>query len=179
MTDVKFGDIMKKAVITVKKMDKLEKVVKIMAKVGIGGVVVTEGGKVIGILTEKDIIRQVLAKGKNYKTVKVKDIMSSPVKTVRPETDVEEGFRIMRDLNIERLPVVDKGRLIGIVTERDLIKVEPALRTLMEDKIDLTGISAQFKDLSWSGRCQNCDMYSEDLKEDDGQLLCEDCRKAL
>jgi CBS domain-containing protein len=175
MVDVKFGDIMRKAVITVKKMDTIDKVVKIMSKIGIGGVVVTENGKVVGILTEKDIIREVVAKGKNPKKVKVKSIMTSPVRTVKAETDVEEGFRIMRDLDIERLPVVMKGKLIGLVTERDLVRVEPALRTLMEDKVDIPSIS-KGKKFYFSGFCENCRNYSDELKNMEERLFCEDCR---
>lgn len=177
MPDVKFGDIMRKAVITVKKMDTIEKVVKIMATAGVGGMVVTENGRVVGILTEKDIIREVLARGKNYKTAKVKDVMTSPVRTVNPETDITKGFEIMRDLDIERLPVVKNGKLIGIVTERDLVRIEPALRTLMEDKVNISDISGKNKNMVFSGYCSNCEVYSDVLKEEDGELLCQDCRE--
>jgi CBS domain-containing protein len=179
MADVKIGDIMRKAVITVKKNDTMDKVVKIMAKAGIGGVIVTDEGKVTGIITEKDIIRDILAQDKNLKKVRVKNIMKHPVRTVLPETDIEKAMEIMRDLDIERLPVVKKGRLIGLVTARDITKVEPAMLEMARQK------EAAFFDplpkegfrLSITGECETCGNYSEYLKDVKGRLICEDCRE--
>lgn len=175
---VKVGDIMRRAVINVKKTDGLDKVVKIMGKAGIGGVIVTEKGRVVGILTEKDIIRDVLAKGKDYKKIKVKSIMKHPVRTVPPDLDAESAMRIMRDLEIERLPVVGgANKLIGLVTARDIMRIEPALHEMMKEKGSLSVFTPREKKTLISGECEICGNFSEYLREVNGKLVCEDCRE--
>lgn len=173
-TGVTVGEIMRKAVITVKKNDTLEKTIKTMGNAGIGGVIVTEDGNVIGILTEKDIIRDVLAKGHDYKKLIVEDIMKHPVRTVPPDIDLEDAMKIMRDLDIERLPVVS-DRLAGLVTARDLIRIEPALLEMMKEKEVLIGKLSK-KESSLSGECEICGNYSDNLRIKDSAMVCEDCR---
>lgn len=179
MSEVKIGDIMRKAVITAKKNDTIDKIAKIMAKAEIGGLVVIDQGKVVGILTEKDIVKNVLAKDKNAKKVKVKDIMKHPVRTVLPETDIEKAIEIMRDLNIERLPVVKGGKLIGLVTVRDITRVEPALleMTRQKEASYFEPLPKEGYRLSITGECEVCGNYSEYLKDVGGKLICEDCRE--
>ncbi len=172
-TGVKVSEIMTKAVITAKEDDSIYKAAKIMKKADIGGLVVAKKGKVVGIITEGDIIKDVLAEGLDYKKVSVRMIMKHPVRTIPPETDVEEAARIMRDLNIERLPVVNKeGNLIGIVTERDLTLIEPALLEIMKEK---EAIPTLKEEVAYEGICENCGNYSENLRYKNGMYVCEDC----
>ena len=177
-TDVKAGDIMKRAVINVKKNDSLTKIVKIMAQAQIGGVIVTEKREVIGILTEGDIVKDVLAAGLDYKKLVVEDLMKHPVRTISPDIDIEDAARIMRDLDIERLPVVDeKNKLIGLVTGRDLTLIEPALLELMKEKGMMEGYKAIQEQASLSGICERCSNYSEGLDRIGNKFLCGECRE--
>ena len=176
-TDIKISDVMKKPVITISKDSTAADAAKIMAKARIGGIIIADKGRVEGILTEGDLIRDVLAKGKNYKTVKVKSIMKFPVKAVYEETDLEEAVKMMRDKKIERLPVINRKKLLtGIVTERDITRIQPALLELVRGKEALQikiprGIGG------FSGMCESCYNYSENLTKVGNELLCEECMK--
>ena len=87
----------------------------------IGAVVVAEGDAAIGVFTERDLTRRVL-EGGDLLQKSVRDVMSSPVVAVSPDDEVVFIFQLMNERKIRRLPVVDEGRLVGIVTERDLLR---------------------------------------------------------
>ena len=87
----------------------------------IGAVVVVEDGKPVGVFTERDVSRRILDDPKLLDRW-VGDVMSGPVVTVTPTDEVVFIFGLMTDKRIRRLPVVDGNRLVGIVTERDLLR---------------------------------------------------------
>lgn len=117
---VRVSEIMKRNVITVEKGTSILEATKIMDKKNIGCVVVTERGKPVGIVTEKDILRKVFAKEKD-KTSKVEVIMSSPLVTIEGKMNYCDTAEIMSKHKIRRLPVMEDGRLVGIITMRDLL----------------------------------------------------------
>lgn len=87
----------------------------------IGAVVVVEDGKPVGVFTERDVSRRILDDSKLLDRW-VGDVMSAPVVTVTPMDEVVFIFRLMTNKRIRRLPVVDGNRLVGVVTERDLLR---------------------------------------------------------
>ena len=175
MIGISVNEIMKKGVITARKTDTVEHIAKVLKKARIGRVIVTEKGKIIGVLTEKDIIKDIVAEGKSTKT-QIGKIMNYPVKTITPETDIEEAIKTMNKSDISGLPVTVNGKLVGIVTERDLVKAEPALLELMKEKGNLEHILPSEKEVLLSGNCEECRNYSESLRLVEGKYLCEDCR---
>lgn len=177
---IEIKEIMHKAVITIKPTDTIYKVAQTMAKTDVGGLVAIEGGEIKGMITEGDIIKEIVAEGKDPKQVKVSEIMKTPVKTVKKDTDLEKSLEIMRDLDIERLPIVnEEDKLIGIVTERDMTQVEPGLIDLMREKEAVTAMERISKsDIEITGTCEECDNYSNRLREYNGKLLCETCRES-
>jgi CBS domain-containing protein len=102
--------------------------------------------------------------------------MKYPVRTITPETDIEEAIKTMNKYDISGLPVTVRGKLVGIVTERDLVKAEPALLELMKEKGNLEHIPSTEKELLLSGECEECGNYSENLRLVSGRYLCDDCR---
>jgi len=114
------GQIMTRNVQTVAPSDSLKDALEKMLSKDIGNVVVVEKDVPVGIVTERDILRRV-AKGEDVSKLLVREIMSSPVITATPENNGIEAVDIMHRNNIRRLPVVDRGRLVGIVTQKDLI----------------------------------------------------------
>jgi CBS domain-containing protein len=114
-------EIMNKEVATAKPDDQLVNAAKTMLERKIGCVVVVEREKVVGIVTESDLIR-CAASGFDPNRKLVKDVMNSPPVTCTPEAPVEEAYAHMRKNNIRHLPIVDEdGALVGIVTMKDLI----------------------------------------------------------
>ncbi len=169
-------EIMKKAVVTVKPGDSIKKVAETMAKTGIGGVIATEKGKIKGIVTEGDIISEIVSEEKSPEEITVEEVMKNPVKTTEKHTDIEEALKIMRDLDIERLPITENDELVGIVTERDLTRVEPALIEMAREKQAITSHQEIKEEVEVTGRCEECGNISNQLRTIDGKLLCPDCR---
>jgi CBS domain-containing protein len=105
----------------------------LMAEKDIGALLVVEGDQVIGILTERDYARKVALKGKTSQTALVKDIMTTQIIYVTPDQTVEECMAIMTNRHFRHLPVVENGKLAGIVSIGDAVK------SVIEDKEFLIG----------------------------------------
>jgi len=114
--------IMKTPVISIDSESSVMEVAKVMARDHVGGLVVTIKGKPAAMVTERDILEKVVATGVDASRISVKRIMSKPLITVGRNLSIIEAIMVMRKKKIRRLPVLEKGRLIGIVTERDLLK---------------------------------------------------------
>lgn len=93
---------------------------------GIGGVVVLEGGRLAGIFTERDVMRRVVAERRDPETTLVRDVMTSPVLTITPETTMEEMRQLITERRIRHLPVVGARGLEGVVTIGDVLAYEVA-----------------------------------------------------
>ena len=94
----------------------------------IGAVVVVDGTSVVGVFTERDLTRRLLDE-QDLLDREVREVMTTPVTTVNPSDEVVFIFRLMTEKRIRRLPVIDGGRLVGIVTERDLLRWVDAVAT--------------------------------------------------
>ena len=114
-------DVMTKNVVTVSFEESVENVCKVMGEKHIGSVVVLREGKPAGIFTERDLLSKIILKNVDLKKAKVGEYMSQPLVTVKPETSLREAARIMAQLHVRRLPVVDEnGKIVGIFTSADL-----------------------------------------------------------
>ncbi len=118
------GSIMTKKPITISSEAPVKKALQILIRKDIGSLIVEKNGEPIGIITERDVTRRSLrpAKGKGLYEMSIARIMSHPLITVSPSTPVWEAFEIMVTKRLRRLPVLQDGHLVGIVTERDLFK---------------------------------------------------------
>ena len=95
----------------------------------VGSILVTEDDKVIGIMTERDYLRKVAVKGRTSHDTLVREIMTSPLIYVTPETTIEESMAIMTDRRIRHLPVVEDDEVIGIVSIGDVVKFQSQEQT--------------------------------------------------
>ena len=96
--------------------------VKLMAEKNVGALLVLEGEKIAGIITERDYARKIILMSRSSKETLVRDIMTSPVMYVRPDQTNEECMALMTDNRLRHLPVVDQGKLIGLISIGDLVK---------------------------------------------------------
>jgi len=136
-TSIKVLDVMKKRVVTVRPDDSCDKALRYMVDLGIGSVVVSENKRPLGIVTDSNLLERVFYLGKEPKKLKIKEVMSHPLRTISPSTDVGEASRIMRDLGVKRLPVVSKRELVGIITESDIISISPALFEIIAEAVEM------------------------------------------
>jgi CBS domain-containing protein len=97
-----------------------------------GSIVVMKNGAVCGVVTDRDIVVRAVAEGKDPKSIKLGEICSGHVVSVSPDQSVDEAAEVMRDKAVRRVPVIDKGRLVGIVSLGDLAKEKDEGKALAE-----------------------------------------------
>jgi CBS domain-containing protein len=97
--------------------------IRMMAEHHVGALLVMQGDALSGIVSERDYARKVILMGRSSADTPVRDIMSAPVITVQPETQVEKCMQIMTEHRVRHLPVIDGGRVVGMVSIGDLVKV--------------------------------------------------------
>jgi CBS domain-containing protein len=114
------GEVMTRDVAVALAGDPMEVVIRGMADRDIGAIVVVEGERPIGIVTERDVLRHILD-AQDLRTRPVTDVMSAPAVTIGAGAEIVAAFELMNAEGIRRLPVVEGERLVGIVTDRDLL----------------------------------------------------------
>lgn len=95
---------------------------KLMAEKNVGALLVLEGAKVVGLVSERDYARKTILKGRFSKETAVKEIMTAKVITVGPQEDLEECMELFTDKHVRHLPVIENEKTIGIVSIGDVVK---------------------------------------------------------
>ncbi|SHJ84782.1 CBS domain-containing protein [Paramaledivibacter caminithermalis] len=118
---MKVKDLMTSNVTTADLNSSLTEVAQSMKSLNVGSIPVCDNNdNVVGIVTDRDIVLRSVAEGGNVSNTKAQDVMSTHIVSVSPDTDVHEAANVMAKYQIRRLPVVEKGRLVGIVAIGDL-----------------------------------------------------------
>ncbi len=177
---VSVREIMSSPVITVKKGENAAKVAKLMIDNKIGSVIVVDEEKnPIGIITERDIVRIMASGTLDPERTKAEDIMSQPLRAISPELGIEEAAKLMRQLGVKRLPIMEKGALVGIVSSGDIIRVTPSIIEILLERSRIGPAAPEPKVSSLMGYCDLCGAWSDGLRPKDGQYVCEDCLSDL
>jgi NADH dehydrogenase len=119
---VQVSEIMNRNVISMEAERSAFEIATAMEKGGFGSLLITENGKALGIVTERDLVRKVIAKRLDPNKVRLKDIMTAPIIAINPSSRIDEASRLMGAHCIRRLPVLENGRLVGIITVTDVAK---------------------------------------------------------
>lgn len=134
MVDVLVRDLMVKKVITLPCTSNAFEAAKLIKEHRIGCVVVTHDQKKLdGIITAKDLVRRVMAEDLEPKKVKLEKVMSKYVKSVSPDMPASEAVKLMARHDIRRLPVVENGKLIGVITDKNVLKAELSIAEVMAE----------------------------------------------
>jgi CBS domain-containing protein len=121
MVDV-VASIMIRDVITCDANDSVQKIATMMRDKGFGSLIVTEKDSPVGIVTERDLVQNVLSENLDASKVKIKKVMSSPLKSVDSRSTIEAAGQFMRENKIKKLPIIDKGKLVGLITQTDIVR---------------------------------------------------------
>jgi signal-transduction protein with cAMP-binding, CBS, and nucleotidyltransferase domain len=175
-------DVMNSPVIAVDENETTNNIAITMDEERLGAVIINgKEGKPIGIITERDLVVRVIAKNKKPDETKAKEIMTTPLITIESEATISDAARIMSRRNIRRLGVSYKGNLEGIVSNKDLLSVMPEIMEIAQEhtRLESATITEELEDNPQSGYCDNCEVYSENLKVCNGQNICDECRIEL
>ena len=179
---IKAGDLMTRNFVYVAPNVTVKHCAKMMVKNHVGSLIVKEGEKLMGILTEKDMVLAIfkISSKKNMGSVFAKDIMKKRVITISPSVDIVDALKKFKKKKIRRLPVVENGKLIGMLTTNDILKIDPGLFQMIAETIKIKEETKKLERsingriTQGSGICEECGAFGI-LNKDESQWLCESC----
>ena len=178
---ISVGDLMTRNFVYVSPETNLKECAKTLVKKRVGSLIVKDKDALVGIITDKDIIWVIVKKSvKDLDKVLAKDIAKRKVITIKPSADVLEALQKMKKEKVRRLPVLENGKVIGMLTLKDILKIDPSLYELISENVKIneesekldkgTQINARKKE----GICEECG--SQDvLYNTDGEWVCMTC----
>jgi CBS domain-containing protein len=179
-TGVFVGDIMTRSFIYVSPNTDLKKCVETLVKKRVGSLIVKDEEKLVGILTEKDIIWAIVKKSvKDLSKILAKDLARRKVITIKPSADVVDALNKMKREKVRRLPVVENGKVIGMLTMNDILKIDPGLFELIVENVQIKEETAKLQKgriraKRKEGVCEECGEINT-LYDIDGEWMCESC----
>lgn len=178
-TGIKAGDAMTRLPVLVSPKSSIKECAILMKDKRVGSLIISENQAIRGIVTESDMVRKALAMGLDPEQAKISDIMVEEVITIKPEHDIFDAIHVMKDNDIKHLPVSDAKKLLGLLTLKDILKIQPQLFDLLVDKISIAEEEAKMSNIMKprEGICQGCGNYDEELMSMKGMMLCEVCRE--
>ncbi|MCW3132419.1 MAG: CBS domain-containing protein [Candidatus Methanospirare jalkutatii] len=177
-TDVPVREVMVREVVKGDANLTVQEAVEIMRRHDVNSIIVTNHGEPVGIVTEGDILDGVVKRDLKPSEVKLKDIMTSPLITVSPDDSLLETARKMATLRIRKMPVVENGKLVGFVSDVDILAFSSEMNSILAELVEMSigrEISSASEEVS-QGICERCGAFSSDLKLVGGMMLCESCR---
>jgi len=179
-TKVTVHDAMTSSVITADPKTTVADAAVLMSRFKIGCLIINDETGPLGLITESDIIEKVVAKNIMASDINIGQIMTENLILIDPGSELNQAARLMAKCNIRRLPVVNKGNLVGILTSTDVLMVSPELTELlvenarMENQRDYVNSES-----SVPGTCEICGNYVDYLDSYDGKFVCEECKEDL
>lgn len=149
------------------------KAAKMMAERGVGSIIIVKSKKPVGILTERDLLMKVIGTDLKPSTVRVEKVMSAPIISIGPDIDITDAARMMAKNKIRRLPVVEHGKLVGIITASDITAISPELTEVVARPEMPAGEEIE------ESVCEVCGEVTTSLHEVNGMWVCENCRDTM
>jgi CBS domain-containing protein len=179
-TGIKIGDLMTRNFIYVDSSTNLKECARTMVKKRVGSLIIKEGDTLKGILTQRDIIWALVKKSKkDLEDIKAEDLMRRKVITIKPGADIVEAIQKFKKKKVRRFPVVENKKLIGLITLKDILKIDPGLFQMIAQTIKIREETEKLKRSDTStpkkhGICEECGDF-EILDQNEMQWLCETC----
>jgi CBS domain-containing protein len=172
-------EIMSKPVYTIEANKTVRDAGKLMRKIRRGFLVVVKNKKPVGVLSDSDVINEVVAKNRLASKIKVSEIMSKPIVSISPEEDIIAAVNKMKKNNIHRLPVIKNGRAVGVISLSDIARASPEMIYLLEYRLKMKEMPVEIKEKYTSGICEICGNFSDRLEYINDQWICESCKDEL
>ncbi|MFH1106424.1 MAG: CBS domain-containing protein [Candidatus Micrarchaeota archaeon] len=134
-TGIKVGDVMQSRLISLDSESTVLEAAKLMKKNNIGSVLVEISGRISGIVTHTDLVERCLAEGRSS-SCRLKEVMTKPLVGVEPDADISDAAKLMGNEDLRRLVVFKSDRIVGIISEKDIIKISPSLYDLIAEKVE-------------------------------------------
>lgn len=177
-SDATVKEVMTDGVIAIEKDSTVREAADMLKEEGIRGLVVVDEGEAIGIVVCRDIVYQLVSTGKDPEEEDISEVMSTDLIVAEEEELLDDVAMAMVRNNVSRVPVVRNDMLVGIVTQSDILRAWPGFAEVLEEQEELEA-PASPREETRSGACESCENYSEDLKEVNGRMMCEECRSSL
>lgn len=131
-------DVMTKNVKTVRTDDSALEAVAKMNKFDVGSVIVTNNNRPVGIITSKNILTRIVESRLDASMVRAKDIMSAPLITIEPDLSLEDAAKLMAQKKIKKLVVMDRDKLLGILSTSDLVRANPTQLGILQELLKVS-----------------------------------------
>ena len=168
------GQVVKRKAVIVKPDDTIERVARILSRHKVGSAVVVDDDEIVGVITDRDILDKVVAKGRDPKTVRVHEVMTRNPITIEDDYDISDAIDKMMEKGIRRLLVTRLGKPVGFVTAADLLA---ALNSMNSEEEEET-----VEETEVYGICELCGQYGPLYKvyiEGQERWICESCKDSL
>ena len=155
------SDVMTKRPVVSKPTTTIDKIAAKLARHKISSILILEGKKPVGIITSDDIVYRVVSQGKDPKSIRASEIMTSELVLIGPGAGIQEAVQLLNDEKIRQLPVVDGNTLVGYVTVKDIIRIEPELIHMITEDLK----QRQEERRAWVQKYVDKEYLDEDLFE--------------
>lgn len=179
-TRLSVKEIMTRGVATIDIKSNVAELATNMLNINVGSIIITDNNAPVGIVTERDIVKKITSKNMKPDDISIKDLMTSPLITIPGSEDVNDAMQKMVKMQIRRLPIVENSKLVGIVTDIDLIAISSEMGAIFSDLIEMQReriSSMEQNPQVLQGICEECGDFADALRLVDGILLCENCRE--
>jgi len=183
-TDIPLRDIMVREVVKGEGDLNVREAAKLMKKYDVDSIVVLNNGEPVGIVTQGDIISELVSKDTTPSSVKLRDIMTAPLITASPNDRLSNIAKKMAMERIRKIPVIEDGKLVGIVADVDILSVSSEMNSILEDLIEMNvereilGTGSEGEGMG-QGICEKCGSFSNDLEIKHGLMVCESCKEEM
>ncbi len=184
MKNILVSDVMTREPITIPSNANLLECAKMMVKKKVGSLLLVEKKKLLGFISEKDILWALIKKSReDLSKIRAMDISPKKIAVIKPSNTIREAVEKMKRLKFEKLPVIDNSELVGMLTIKDILNFNPEFYPELEEFARIREESDKLKRIKKAkqlseGICEECGNHDL-LYHEDGRIICDSCRRNM